>query len=264
VGGFSVLVLFLWLLWPVLTRPAPAPAPAAQATPQPKPPPRTIHEPPPATEFPGLLGYWPLDEGAGDTAGDVSGNNPPATLIKADWTKGVRGNALEISGAGSFLEYGASPKLNFANQAPFTICAWVRTERRDGTILSQRNRRDEGADFDVTLAGGRLFVALRADGTGAGFPAEIAGRVISDGEWHHFAVTRDVANTMELFVDGDTQGRSVARGAVTTDLRTLGSERYWVTIRRGPGNPDFQGSIDEFCIFDRPLTLVEIRRLAGC
>jgi hypothetical protein len=74
---------------------------------------------------------------------------------------------------------------------------------------------------------------------------------------------------VELFLDGDSQGRATGResaGAITTDLRALGSERYWV--KQGRKGVDgaaayLEGSIDEVCVFDRVLSAEEIQMLAG-
>jgi len=43
--------------------------------------------------IPGLIGYWPLNEGAGTTTADSSGNNHPGTLVNSPmWTPGKLGN----------------------------------------------------------------------------------------------------------------------------------------------------------------------------
>ena len=57
-----------------------------------------------------------------------------------------------------------------------------------------------------------------------------------------------------------------SKGAITTDLRALGSERYWVKQGRKGGDGAsayLEGSIDEVCVFDRVLTTEEVRTIAG-
>ena len=46
-----------------------------------------------------LIGYWPLDEGSGTTAVDVSGNGHDGELIgDTSWTDGMFGGGLEFDG----------------------------------------------------------------------------------------------------------------------------------------------------------------------
>lgn len=52
-----------------------------------------------------LVGHWPLDEGAGTTAADVSGNGHAGTLMgDPQWTQGVYEGALDLDGVSDFVE----------------------------------------------------------------------------------------------------------------------------------------------------------------
>jgi hypothetical protein len=215
-------------------------------------------------ELAGLLAYWKLDEGKGTTAQDASANKMKATLHGGRWVAGANGTALQFEKDSEYLDYGNLPRLNFKAGAPFTFAGWVKTTAQRGAVVSQRNSKDGGAVIDITLDGGKLDGLVRADGKELGQHAQVTGRSIDDGKWHHFALTRDTGRTIELFIDGESQGKATgadAGGAITTDLRTLGSERYWVRV--GFPNPQFVGAVDEFCVFDRALTSEQIRKLAG-
>jgi hypothetical protein len=239
------------------TQPAPA-----KAQPKEAPPPPPAHEPPSATKLPGLIAYWSFDEGKGETAGDASGKGMKSKLVNVEWTQGMRGKALKINGPGSYFDYGNSPSFSFAAKAPFAFAFWVQTKSARAAVLSQRNSRDESSLIDMLISGGRITAQLRPDGN-IFFPAQIESSAMNDGKWHHVALTRDGDN-LELFLDSISQGRrNDAGGAVTTNLRSLGSERYWINNRPGPGDPNFEGSIDEFCIFGRALKTDEIKTLAG-
>jgi Concanavalin A-like lectin/glucanases superfamily/tRNA_anti-like len=214
-------------------------------------------------ELAGLLAYWKLDEGEGTTAQDASANKLKATLHGGRWVAGANGTGLQFE-RDEYLDYGDSPRLNFKAGAPFTFAGWVKTTAQRGAVVSQRDSKDGGAVIDITLDEGKLAGLVRADGREFGQHAGVTGRPIDDGQWHHFALTRDTGRTIELFIDGESQGKSTgadAGGAITTDLRTLGLERYWVRV--GFPNPQFVGAVDEFCVFDRALTGEQIRKLAG-
>jgi hypothetical protein len=235
--------------------PPPAPPPSAPTAPV----------PPPATQFPGLLGYWNLDEGQGDHAADSSGNGLDAKVFNGQWADGVRGKALFLRGKGSYLDYGDSPQFSFATHASFTLAFWVQTRRDRATLLSHRHEANGVPVIDILIDFGRLSAQVRKDGTFAGVPVTLTGGKMGDGVWHHVALARD-GDTLELFLDGVSQakqGGPDAGGAITTNWHTLGSEHYWIHRQPGPGDPTFEGIMDELCIFGRALKADEVKALAG-
>lgn len=241
--------------------------PAKPATPPPSAPrpsqaPKGENATSPA-KLPGLLAYWSFDEGEGEQAKDASRNRLHAKLVNASWTEGVRGKAIRLSGKESYLDYGDSPRLSFAERAPFTIAFWTRTTRAKGTLLSQRHSRDGGAIIDLLIADGKVKAQVRQNGNDVFGPTEILSGTINDGKWHHLALTRE-GDRIELFLDGVSQGQKsgkLSAGAITTDLRALGAERYWLK-HFAFGDAHFEGDMDEFCIVDRVLKADEIAALA--
>jgi hypothetical protein len=220
---------------------------------------------PPATQFPGLLGYWALDDGEGTRAADSSGSGLHATVVNGRWVPGVRGKALQLSGAGSYLDYGDSPRLSFAARAPFTLAFWAQTSRARGTLLSQRHDADGAPVIDILIEGGQVTAQVRPDGSDVPAPVILNGGAAGDGAWHHIALTRD-GDTLELFLDGTLQARGrgeMAGGAITTNWRSLGAERYWSARKSAFGDPTFVGNLDELCAFGRALKGDEMKALAG-
>jgi serine/threonine protein kinase len=238
---------------------------------------------PSATVLPGLLAYWPFEEGEGDSPADVvegvrgRGHN-------IEWVDGVRGKAIRVKGKGSHFDFSDHPRLNFAAGADFTFCVWVRTRQRDGTLVSNRARADETPVIDLQLGSGVPRVRV---GQRGGDPiALIPERKVTDGTWHHVAITQHGADlALALHLDGMLEiiwrlprGNPVPanlRGhGIPTDLRALGAELYWQQrdpdwqerYEGGPRPPEmayFVGDFDEFCVFGRVLSNAEIRTLAG-
>jgi hypothetical protein len=238
-----------------------------------KPPPpvvarRPVIKPPPApTDLPGLLAYWALDEESGGRAADSApGAASAATVHGGKWVKGVRGGALELDGVKDYVDFGSAPALNFKAGAPFTFAGWVRTARPSGTVLSLRSSKDGGPLIDLFIDDGRLKAQVREDGKEFGQHAEQAGGAVSDGGWHHFALTR-TGTAVELCLDGASLGRAAgsdAGGPITTDLRALGSERVWAQRGVNPAEQRFlRGALDEVCVFGRALGADEIKKLAS-
>jgi hypothetical protein len=226
-------------------------------------------EPPAATDIPGLLGYWSFDNASRlPEVADRSGRKNHATAQGAAGANGVRGKGLAFDGKGASVDYGDSADFNFPTDAPFTLACWVQTRQPSGVIGAQRSRKDEGAVLALTVEDGHPCGVVRRDR--AAKEARVRGQdTVHDGAWHHLALGRDFSGAVELFLDGASQGRSTApeaKGAITTDLRTLGMEPHWARqhLEAFNGvNTYLKGSIDEFCIFGRLLKIEEIRKLAG-
>jgi len=217
-------------------------------------------------KLPGLIAYWPFDEGDGDKATDASGNGHHGIIHGAKWFKGIRGKALWFHDQNVYFDYGSGPAFNFAAKSPFSITGWIQTKAAVGTIVSQRNSKDGGPDIEISLNNGKLSALVREDGGEFGEPAILTGAPVHDGIWHHFALSRQVDGVVELFIDGKTQGKNSSpqsAGAITTNLRSVAREQYWLTIKQGPGWAHWNGCIDELAIFSRAVSEAEIHRLAG-
>jgi serine/threonine-protein kinase len=217
----------------------------------------------PPEGVPGLVAFWPLDEGRGKTARDKSHSGISARVHGGEWVPGVKGSGLRLNGTGDYVDLGGDPRLNFASGAPFTVAGWVATQADQGMICSFR-RTAGFAVINLAVRKGRLHGWVRDDTSGFG-GAQVSGGLVKDGQWHHVALLRHPDGAVELLLDATPQGRAIGKssgGAVTTDLRALGSERFLVsTGKQGPTY--FAGRMDEFCVFNRALAVQEIASLAG-
>src|SRR5262249_31483491 len=99
-----------------------------------------------------------------------------------------------------------------------------------------------------------------------GMQASLAGKTaVTDGEWHHVALVRADDGNVHLFVDGrleSTSNMPQAKGKITTDLRALGADLWCIRKNSSLAKFYYQGKVDEFCIFDRALSVDDIRSLA--
>jgi type II secretory pathway pseudopilin PulG len=221
-----------------------------------------------------LVGWWKLDETSGTIATDSSGNSNDGTLVNmdpaTDWISGQVGGALDFDGWNDYVNLGADSSLNFETSEPFTIAAWVKTTENYGIVVSFRSSTDDGADIDLSVGyeganndPGKAMFLVRQDGGGQ--YANVAGDLVSDGQWHHVAGVRDSSGTIELFVDGESQGTdsgAQSGGAITTDLRAIGSERRWVSVGYGTADQRYlEGTVDDVRIYNRALDANEIAQL---
>jgi len=221
----------------------------------------------------GLLARWTFDEGKGQSSRDVTASGRAATIYGAQWVEGKDGTALTFDGASAYADFGSTPDLNFAAGQAFTYTGWFKTTDDYGALVSQRHDQEEGAVIDIAIGNsgggvkaGHLMVLVRQNGTPLNPWAQVIGPKANDGRWHHFAVTRDSNGQVELYMDGVSCGthRSAgAAGPINTNLRAFGDERFWV-LRRPAGGPvsRLQGALDDIRIYNRMLTVDEVRQLA--
>jgi hypothetical protein len=213
----------------------------------------------------GLVGYWPLDDGGGNAAQDASGNGMLAILHGGDWVDGVRGKALRLDGKSDYLDLGpADNRLSFGAGATFTVAGWVSTTADEGVISSFRRRGKGFPVVDLLVKDGKVRGWVRDDTSGTGGAIPVGGS-IKDGNWHHVALVRQADGTVELYLDGAFQAKEKGKnsgGPITTDLHTLGSDRFVVEAKQ-TGPAYLAGSIDEFCVFNRALSAEDIGVLVG-
>lgn len=227
--------------------------------------------PPPATEFPDLVGYWSFDEADGLPV-DSSPSKMQGRLHGTTRIKGIRGKAIQFDGTpNNYLDLGIGASLNFAKNEAFTIAGWAKTTDRDGMIFGCRYTiRPHSPLIRIFLRGGVLVGWVRNDlEISAPVPGEGSSK-FADGKWRHFALTRQPDGELDLYLDGKSIGgmrgnQFVKPGnAITTNQRILGGSPVWLSNRQGnPGGHFYEGAVDEFCVFKRALTPAEIRQLAG-
>jgi signal peptidase I len=183
-----------------------------------------------------------------------SNNGTPQGGV-AQGAAGKVDGADTFDGTSGYLNYGLTASLNFGTNSPFTYEGWVKTTESYGAIISQRHGTDDGAVIDICVgydgavrSAGRLMGLVRQSSSSSGY-ARVTGPIVNDGNWHYFTLTRNSGNTIELFVDGISQGTasgSASGGAITTNLRALGSERRWVQVGYGTADDRYlSGAVDE-------------------
>jgi len=195
----------------------------------------------------GLL-HWPFDATGGtvihDRVGGIRGEGSNLTVTD----ESVRGSAIEFDRA-------ERSRLETEVQAPeeFTVSTWINPTALDTT---------EENDFrDIVRSGNGLFIVLEENGRvslrmpGTDAPVKRGGDVTVD-QWHHIAATYD-GREYTLYVNGTRVANGTAQ---------QGSPSWDRHLRVGSGpNPlhIFDGSIDEFRIYDRALGADAVQNLAS-
>jgi hypothetical protein len=199
---------------------------------------------------PGLVGWWPLDEGIGTVAGDISGNGNTGTIYGATSVSGKFGSALSFNGVNNFVNVPDSDTLNFGTTTNFTITCWLNVAQSG--VYQYFLAKDYGSPGSWELFIDSTNV-LRFGSSDGG--ASLVGTTnVADANWHFVSVVCTRNGQAQLYVDGKTDGfpRNMVGGSVSSNapLR-MGSN--------GGGNGWFKGLIDEVRIYSRALTPAEIQ-----
>ncbi|MBM4034743.1 MAG: PEP-CTERM sorting domain-containing protein, partial [Planctomycetes bacterium] len=198
--------------------------------------------------FPGLISYWPFDEGAGATTANLVGGGPLGALNNTTWVAGKYGSALSFNGSSSSVGTGV-PLLN--NMAQFTMAGWVRANAVGGRIglYGQNDLIEAGIDNQMAVWTNTVgFI-------GAPYPEGAPW-----ANWHHVVYTGGPGG-LQIYIDGVLRGSGGgAQGASTSGFNfNIGGNGIW----DGPGTNWFNGLIDDVAVWNRVLTAAEIQTLYG-
>ncbi len=221
-------------------------------------PPHTAH-----AATPGLVGYWPLDNGSGNTATDTSGghngtlNNGPA------WTTGKIGTALSFNGSNTSVDI----NHNVVNTSgSYSVAAWVQLASLSNwsTAVSQDGSNVSGFFLQYTSPsagadGGKFaFSLLSSDSTSANVVRATSPFSPIANTWYHLVGVYDAGSGQsQLYVNGALVAtRAVSAPWNATGETVIGRARY------NAGPVDFwPGLIDDVQISNQALSASDVTTL---
>jgi len=201
----------------------------------------------------GLVGYWPFDEGRGDTAANVMGLNGDlfvagkiggAVMENVEWAEGKFGKAVrfEIKGPGMTVGYMEALDCDTA----VTVAAWVKPDSPGSDVPGMV--WDHGSACRLGLHPGRenrVRFQLGLDGRYAGNWL-LSKTSLERGTWRHIAGVYD-GKERRIYIDGKLDAREPAAGSISRGGR--------ITIGK-----DFAGLVDELKVWNRALSEAEVRQ----
>ncbi|MBW2996158.1 right-handed parallel beta-helix repeat-containing protein, partial [Candidatus Woesearchaeota archaeon] len=143
----------------------------------------------------------------------------------------------------------------------FSITAWIKTTVSPsymGVIVERSSSyATNGKGFNLNLKDGNVESGI-GDGNAGDFVNVDSGKNVSDGNWHHIAVTWNRDGNMTQYVDG-IEEKTTDISSVNGDISQ--STHYLKIATFESINLFFNGTIDEVMIFNRVLSPEQILAL---
>ncbi len=200
----------------------------------------------------GLLAYYKMNEGAGTTTADATGNGNTATIDGATWTTGVAGDGLAFNGSGSEVTL---PTLNISSNT-VTFSGWFDssgTQNIDAGLIFNRNG---------SIANGVFMYSGTTLGYAWGTSYGSTGLTLPTGTWTFVAMvvtptnltvyTEPLGGSLSTYTKSLTNApQNLSSGGIVLGYDTSSSSRYYT------------GSMDEVRIYNTNLSSSAITVIAG-
>jgi hypothetical protein len=200
---------------------------------------------------PDLVGWWKLDEGAGISVVDWSGQGNHGTLQgDPQWVDGIDGIALSCGGSGDWVTTGLMPAdVGVDGGNAKTVTAWVYTMGFNNGGIYDMGSQSDGQEFCLRTTGTTNEWRVQR----WGYPTyDFDVTYPTQNQWVHFAQVYSgsaAGNMTTLYADG------VSIGTQMVELNTANTP---FVIGRYGSNTGFNGVIDDVRLYNKALTAEEI------
>jgi hypothetical protein len=207
----------------------------------------------------GVQGEKPKDE-KDEKPADNSATSPPENTL----VTGHAGQAIRLTGDNPVQ----TPVGNFRRSEPFTVSLWLSAPTRyERAVVFHRSQAWTDAasrGYELLVVDGHLQWSLIHFWPGDAVSVR-AAEPLPLGEWVHVAVSSDgsgKAAGLNIFVNGHAVATEVVRDSLTREITGGGGDHIRIGERmRDHGFKD--GLVDDFRVFDRKLSPLEVRELAS-
>ena len=208
----------------------------------------------------GLVGAWCPSLGAsGRLLIDRSGINGHATFTGTNYSFGRN---LNITGT-TLATARYVPQLDFERTSLFTFAGFVSFASATTMILAGNSPNAGNSGFEIQYVGGVVRLLLASNFSGSNFLRPVTASAVPVATVFHLAITYAGTGTsagVEFFINGVPVAKSL--GIDTLSGSTVTGSPL-LLFRRSDATLPFTGSIDDLRIYNRALTLSEIRLLAS-
>ncbi|MDB2408991.1 glycerophosphodiester phosphodiesterase family protein, partial [Crocinitomicaceae bacterium] len=200
----------------------------------------------------GLIAKWAFNENSGTTSTDDSFNGNDLNISNANWITGVSQSAIHFNGISDYVTVPTTPSLNIDLDA-VSLSVWVKLEELPSQISGSYGPiYDSDDDYYVLyLDKGNEELRFKVkDNNGLTSRPGIPQSALPLNEWIHIVGVYNGKEAM-IYLNGELMDSHT-----TTGIGNLGQNQS-AQLGRDNGNY-FKGGIDEFRIYERPLTQQEV------
>ena len=210
----------------------------------------------------GPVGWWMFDEKTGTTAADSSPNKNNGTLNGgATWVAGQISGAVRCDGTNDYVSLPIGSLISKLTSATFAV--WANYSQQGGAwqrIFDIGTGETVNMFLTPAIGGsntGVMRFAITTGGSGAESQLTCPSRLATG--WHHIAVViNGDTRAMQLYLDGVV----VVSGTTATLPSALGNTtQNWLGRSEYAADAYYQGSLDDFRIYDRVLTQSDIQKV---
>ena len=173
-------------------------------------------------------------------------------------TRLAPGNGFTFDGVDDYInltEAGALPIYRSGAGAGYSIAMWVKGSPTNGKRLYSEESSSGSGQFELmTYTNGQLWVYI-VDDSGVSRRNALHSGTLFDNTWHHFVFV-DQNGAITTYIDGaQASTGSYTPGAMTLNRAAIGASFD------GAASNFFSGGVDEVSLWNKALTLAEIRDL---
>ena len=224
----------------------------------------------------GIVGYWPMVEGAGSVTRDMSGKGNNGTLTNmvqgttSGWTGGKFGSAMRFDGVNDYVTVPDSDLFSFTDgirDIPFSLSFWANPTDFgiNRWVFDKRNNLIGSNEYQVILGtGGFISLALFSeDGVAAIFNSVSTIALILNA-WSHITFTYNGLGTsgITIYINGVLVPKTIGIFGGTYVKMNNGNMPLRIGDRNwSAGVAAYAGLLSEIKIYRRMLTAMEVQQL---
>ncbi|MDB6039820.1 MAG: Protein of unknown function (DUF1553)/Protein of unknown function (DUF1549)/Planctomycete, partial [Verrucomicrobiales bacterium] len=219
------------------------------------------------SQLPGMEGSFSFGEIISNKVSNLANGAKPANTVEGPkLVPGKFGLAAELSGENGFNFPGLG---NFTRSDSFSFSLWLKDQDRSARAVVFHHSRapiDAGSrGYEMMLENGRIAFGLHHMWPGNSL--KIASQAsLPTNEWTHVAVSYDGsshASGIRLYIDGKLAPVEIIRDGLYKDITYEGGEPELQVGYRFRDSGFKNGCVDEFKIFKRILSPLEVALLSG-
>jgi len=200
----------------------------------------------------GCVGWWPLNDGAGSKAKDISGYGNDGTQSGGvSWTADDKGVSASFDGVDDRVDATVS-----ISDYPVSLTGWFRTPSSAAANEVFISVADSSVGDNQLRMYTKTTGVLEAN-VFSGTTGTVTGTTtVDDDAWHFGAVVFESSTSRKLFVDGYLEATDTTSVTISAcDRATIG-----VTADSTPA-AYFDGNIQNVRVYNRTLSATEVSRL---